>query len=104
MNTPLASTLTYLSTRYPPSLSVKQVAEITSSSSDSIRNAVSRGSYPIPSFKLGRRRLFRLVDVAAHLDDQLEATNHAPKNDVPEAAEDGTRAYRPERRCANDHC
>lgn len=103
MNTPVASSLTYLSTRYPPSLSVKQVAEITSSSSDSIRNAVSRGSYPIPSFKLGRRRLFRLVDVAAHLDDQLEAANHAAKNDVLKAAEDDPLANRSDRRCANDH-
>ena len=75
MTTHTENSLDYLSSKYPPSLSVNQVAEITSTSADAVRNALSRGNYPIPSFKLGRRRLFRLVDVAAHLDVQFRATN-----------------------------
>lgn len=75
MNLPTVSTLDYLSSRYPPSLSVKQVGEITSESVDTIRQALSRGRYPIPSFKVGSRRVFRLIDVAAYIDQQYVAAN-----------------------------
>lgn len=75
MNHPIFSTLDYLSSRYPPSLSVKQVGEITSESTDTIRQALSRGQYPIPSFKVGSRRVFRLIDVAAYIDKLYVAAN-----------------------------
>ena len=75
LNFPTESSLEYLASRYPPSLNVKQVGEITSGSVDAIRNALSRGCYPIPSFKIGRKRVFRLVDVAAYLDQQFAAAN-----------------------------
>lgn len=78
LNFPIASSLEYLASRYPPSLNVKQVGEITSGSVDAIRNALSRGRYPIPSFKIGRKRVFRLVDVAAYLDQQFAAANSSP--------------------------
>ena len=77
LNFPIASSLEYLASRYPPSLNVKQVGEITSGSVDAIRNALSRGCYPIPSFKIGRKRVFRLVDVAAYLDQQFAAANNS---------------------------
>lgn len=69
------TTLDYLMGRYPPSLTVQQVGEITSESEGSIRNAISRGRYPIPSFRIGRKRVFRLLDVAAYIDQQFAAAN-----------------------------
>ncbi len=75
MNFQFTSTLEFLNTRYPPSLSVKQVAEITSLSAATIQGAISRGEYPIPSFKIGGKRVFRLVDVAAYIDQQFAAAN-----------------------------
>ncbi|WP_158332653.1 helix-turn-helix domain-containing protein [Burkholderia multivorans] len=57
------TSLAYLSSLYPPALSVAQVAEITSEAPQTIRNRLSKGSkvkYPIPSFKVGRKRVFRL--------------------------------------------
>lgn len=75
LNLPVISALDYLSSRYPPSLTVKQVGEITSESVDSIRGALSRGQYAIPSFKIGNKRVFRLTDVAAYLDQQFAAAN-----------------------------
>jgi hypothetical protein len=75
LNHPLFTTLDYLSSRYPPSLSVKQVGEITSESVDTIRQALSRRRYPIPSFKVGSRRVFRLIDVAVYIDQQYAAAN-----------------------------
>lgn len=78
MNFQFSSTLEFLNTRYPPSLNVKQVAEITSTAAATIQGAISRGDYPIPSFKLGGKRVFRLIDVAAYIDQQFAAAN-SPK-------------------------
>lgn len=80
LNFPTASSLEYLATRYPPSLNVKQVGEITSGSVDAIRNALSRGCYPIPSFKIGRKRVFRLIDVAVYIDQQYAVANPHSKS------------------------
>lgn len=62
------TTLEYLERFYPPILGVAQVSEITTDAVSTIRNKVSQGLYPIPSFTSGRKRLFRLIDIAAHLD------------------------------------
>ncbi len=75
MNFQFTSTLDYLKTVYPPSLSVKQVAEITSESPATIAGALCRGQYPIPSFKIGSKRVFRLIDVASYLDQQFAVAN-----------------------------
>lgn len=64
------TSLAYLSALYPPALSIAQVAEITSEAPQTIRNRLSAGTYPVPSFKVGRKRAFRLVDVAAFIDRQ----------------------------------
>ncbi|KJV29326.1 hypothetical protein VI06_10495 [Aquitalea magnusonii] len=71
----------FLSTRYPPTLSVREVSEITSEHEQTIRNKVSKGAYPIPSFTLGRKRLFRLIDVAAYIEQQcaIDPSNHSNK-------------------------
>lgn len=66
-----ASSLSYLSTKYPPTLSVEQLAEITSESPQTIRNRLNLGTYHVPSFKIGRKRVFRLIDVAQFLDQRL---------------------------------
>lgn len=73
----------YLSTQYPPTLSVHQVSEITSEHEQTIRNKVCKGDYPIPSFKLGKKRLFRLVDVAGYIDQQCMADPSHPSNKRP---------------------
>lgn len=71
----------FLSTRYPPTLSVREVSEITSEHEQTIRNKVSKGAYPIPSFTLGRKRLFRLIDVADYIERQCatDPSNHSNK-------------------------
>jgi len=66
-----ASSLSYLSTKYPPTLNVEQLAEITSESPQTIRNRLTLGTYHVPSFKVGRKRVFRLIDVAQFLDQRL---------------------------------
>lgn len=62
------STLDLLTQRYRVLLTIPEVAEITSMQPQTIRNRLARGDFPIPSLKIGRRRLFRVVDVAAFLD------------------------------------
>ncbi|HCE6497186.1 TPA: helix-turn-helix domain-containing protein [Pseudomonas aeruginosa] len=62
------SLISFLTPLYPPTLTVRQVSEITSENEQTIRNAISQGKYPIPSFKLGSKRLFRLLDVATYID------------------------------------
>lgn len=74
-----STTLEYLSARYPPTLSVDQVGEITSEHPQTIRNMVSKGAYRIPSFKIGSKRVFWLSDVAAFLDEQRRTTAKGPR-------------------------
>lgn len=74
------TSLAYLSSLYPPALSVAQVAEITSEAPQTIRNRLSAGTYPVPSFKVGRKRAFRLVDVAAFIDRQCADDPSNPSN------------------------
>lgn len=62
------STLDLLTQHYRVLLTIPEVAEITSIQPQTIRNRLARGDFPIPSLKVGRRRLFRVVDVAAFLD------------------------------------
>lgn len=80
--------LEYLTPIYPPTLSVRQVSEITSETEQTIRNAISQGRYPIPSFKIGSKRAFRLVDVATYIDglcavDPSHPANRRPKRGRP---------------------
>lgn len=74
------TSLAYLSALYPPALSIAQVAEITSEAPQTIRNRLSAGTYPVPSFKVGRKRAFRLVDVAAFIDRQCADDPSNPSN------------------------
>ncbi|MBA4076621.1 MAG: hypothetical protein C0508_16375 [Cyanobacteria bacterium PR.023] len=74
------TTLDFLASRYPPNLTVDQVSEITSDASQTIRNRLHQGLYPIPSFYIGRKRLFRLIDVAAYLDRIYAACQTKPSN------------------------
>lgn len=83
MNLSFTSSLDYLNSRYPPTLNVKQVAEITSEAPTTINSALSRGEYPIPSFKIGSKRAFRLIDVAAYIDEQFAAANNRASKKRP---------------------
>jgi hypothetical protein len=91
-NSAVNSSLGFLSSLYPQTLTVFQVAEITRESIQTIRNRLSSGTYHIPSFKVGRKRLFRLVDLIEFLDQQyLEDASHPshrrPKRGRPTKAE-----------------
>lgn len=64
-----SSTLENLRTRFATeSITVAQLASITREHEGTIRNALSAGEYPIPSFKAGSKRLFFLLDVASFVD------------------------------------
>jgi hypothetical protein len=73
------STLDYLSTRYAPMVTVDQLSEITTEHPVTIRKLVSKGTYAIPSLKLRSKRLFRLTDIAAFIDQQYAAANSTVK-------------------------
>ncbi|CAM3049343.1 Uncharacterised protein [Ectopseudomonas mendocina] len=74
------SLINFLASLYPPTLTVRQVSEITSENEQTIRNAISQGKYPIPSFKLGSKRLFRLLDVATYIDELCAIDPSNPLN------------------------
>jgi len=84
--------LEFLTPLYPPTLSVRQVSEITSETEQTIRNAISQGRYPIPSFKIGSKRVFSLVEVAGYLEalrtaDPSHPANRRPKRGRPTKTE-----------------
>lgn len=58
----------FLADRYPFLVSVKQLSIIIGEPEQSIRNQLVAGTFPIPSTKHGGRRRFRLLDIAAFLD------------------------------------
>lgn len=72
-----ASALDYLVQHYGPNITLSQLSSITTQGIRTIQNAIVKGDYPIPSFKIGGKRVFRLVDVADYLDRQFAATNNA---------------------------
>lgn len=65
----------YLLSRYPPTITVDQLSEITSEHPNTIRNLISKGAYGIPSYKHRSKRLFRITDVARFIEQQFEACN-----------------------------
>lgn len=83
MSFPQVTTLEFLSTRFLPTITVRDLSEITTEHEQTIRNKVSKGVYPIPSFAIGRKRLFRLIDVAAFIDMQRAADPSHPANQRP---------------------
>ncbi|SPD48424.1 conserved protein of unknown function [Cupriavidus neocaledonicus] len=90
--------LEYLTQLYPPTLSVRQVSEITSETEQTIRNAISQRRYPIPSFKIGSKRVFSLVEVAGYLEglrtaDPSHPANQRPKRGRPTKVEQVARQY-----------
>lgn len=72
--------LEYLTQLYPPTLSVRQVSEITSETEQTIRNAISQRRYPISSFKIGSKRVFSLIEVAGYLEGLRMADPSHPAN------------------------
>lgn len=70
-----ASTLDYLIQYYGPNITLNELSSITTQGVRTIQNAIVKGEYPIPSFKIGYKRVFRLVDVATYLDEQFVAAN-----------------------------
>lgn len=81
--TVIVTFLDFLSSRYPPTLTIEQVGEITSEHSQTIRNRLSEGKYHIPSFKVGSKRLFKLIDVAEFIERQSAADPSHPGNKHP---------------------
>lgn len=63
----------FLASRYPLLISAIELSEIVGDPIQTIRNGVFAGTYPIPSSKRGRRRVFSLLDVAQFVDDHHSA-------------------------------
>jgi excisionase family DNA binding protein len=50
-------------------LSVRGAAELLSISAKTIRNKLSAGVFPIPSYKFGGKRLFKMSEVLEYIRD-----------------------------------
>lgn len=68
--------LDYLARFYGPNVTLNELSAITTQHVKTIQNGILSGEYPIPSFKIGKKRVFRLVDVADYLDRQFAAANN----------------------------
>lgn len=69
------SALDYLVQFYGPNITLSELSSITTQGVRTIQNGIAKGDYPIPSFKIGGKRVFRLADVANYLDEQFIAAN-----------------------------
>ena len=58
--------------RYGNYLTLKDLSDVLHMSYGSVRVAMSAGRFPIKTFKVGRRRLARAIDVAEYVDKNLE--------------------------------
>jgi hypothetical protein len=76
-----SSTLDSLTRSYGPNVTLSELSSITTQNVRTIQNGIIKGEYPIPSFKIGGKRVFRLVDVADYLDREFAAAN-PPKSDT----------------------
>jgi len=80
------SSLELLSPRYPALLRISDLSTITSEGEQTIRNKICTGVYPIPSITVGRRRIFRLIDVAAYIDNLFAPPTSKPARGRPTKA------------------
>lgn len=54
-------------------LTLSETAELINRSPETLRYWVSRGEAP-PSFRIGKRRMFKVEDVEAWIEEHAEAT------------------------------
>lgn len=52
---------------YGPTMGLRDLAEVLKLKLSAIHDTLGRGEFPIATFKIGRRRIARTVDVAAYL-------------------------------------
>lgn len=78
-----ARSLDFLAQHYGPTVTISELSSITTQSEKTITNGLHKCVYPIPSFKIGGKRVFRLVDVADYLDQQFAAANQPKKTNRP---------------------
>lgn len=78
-----SSFLEYLASRYPLVITIRLLSEITNETEQSIRNSISNGRYPVPSFKLGHKRLFLLSAVATYIEQQIKIAQTPKTNPKP---------------------
>lgn len=64
----LTATESILLDKYGHSLTVKELAEVVKVSAATIRNKISDETFPIPTYKTGRKRLADFRDVATFID------------------------------------
>jgi len=95
---PTPSTLDFLLTRFQTlTIGVAELAVIFREREQSIRNAISEGRYPIPSFHVSpRRRRFLLTDVAQYIDGQRRSAadtenSHSNSRKLVAIEKDGNR-------------
>ncbi|MEA3639935.1 MAG: helix-turn-helix domain-containing protein [Lamprobacter sp.] len=58
-----------LTERYGLTMTVDDLADVLKMSPKTIRNSISSEQFPIPTYKIGRRRLAKTADVAARLEE-----------------------------------
>jgi hypothetical protein len=68
--------LTYLLEKHGLTLDKEALAEVFHMEPMSILNAVSVGSFPVPTFRLGNKRYAHVEDVANHLNNLRKGATH----------------------------
>lgn len=61
--------------RYGLTMDLKQLGELIHMTPGSIRSSISAGTFPIPTIRIGMRRLAFTTDVARYIDESL-ANDH----------------------------
>lgn len=84
----MSPSLAYLETLFPrqAALPILAVGETIGMPAQTVRNRISDGTFPIPSFKQGARRMCLKAEVAAYLD-RITAQQHKPKRGARTKAE-----------------
>jgi hypothetical protein len=59
----------YLLERYGPTMTLDQFGEIIKKATRSLYNDISRGTFPIPSYKVGSRHVLSTHDVITFMDE-----------------------------------
>ena len=69
-----------LKSRFFPSLAIelREVAKILNVGESTLRNLITSGDLPFPSFKLGKKRLVSLAHLAEHLEGETQSTQRKP--------------------------
>lgn len=68
----MSSDREYLKETYGLHMTVNELSEVLRLAPSSVRGAISADRFPIPTFRVGNRRLAHVDDVAGYLQSQRE--------------------------------